>query len=107
MNQEQVTGTIRSVLLFITGYATAQGWIDNNMAIAITAFVLAGIPLAWSLWANSHKQQILAVAAIPNVDKVVLKDPVASNAIPSDKVIAVVDVAPQQTGAGNTVSVKP
>lgn len=78
MNQDQVTGLLRSLVPAIVAYIVGKGWIPASSAAdvgaALTAIGMAG----WSIYVNTKSQQIASVAAMPDVQKVVTSGELAN-----------------------------
>lgn len=52
MTSDQVGGLIRSILLFIGGWAVTQGWLDNGTMVAVVGGIVTVLTAVWSLWSN-------------------------------------------------------
>lgn len=87
MNSDQVVGTIRQFLPFVSGIATALGltWFDGvaSAVLATVGPVGALISLIWSLIDKTKTSTINRVAAMPEVKSVILVDNNAGRATAS------------------------
>jgi hypothetical protein len=80
-NQDQVLGAVRTLLAYICGYAMAQGWINNDQTTLITGVVASLAPLAWSIYVHSDSKKLAAVAALPDVKRIVTVINPVNNAV--------------------------
>ncbi len=85
MNPDQIAGTIRQFLPFVSGIATALGltWFDGVAAAVLNVLgpATALISLVWSLVSKTHASTLTSAAAIPGVSNIVLADTVAGRAL--------------------------
>ncbi len=52
MNGEQVWGVVRTVLAAVGGWATAKGYVSNELLTAILGGVGTIFVAGWSAWSN-------------------------------------------------------
>ena len=91
MNQQQVGGIVRAIMLGASGIlvslgfqqAAGPGW------EALTGMAVAASGVAWSWWVHSTARQIDNVANKDEVVAVVLADQAKAEANPSPKIVAI------------------
>jgi hypothetical protein len=88
MNQDQVLGIARQIFTMAGGIAVGRGWITADMVTAIVGALPALISIYFVYRKASPQGQIAAVAANPDVQRIVTTPAVAAEA-PSDKVRSV------------------
>ncbi len=85
MNPEQLVGTIRQFLPFVSGIAAALGWTwFDGVAGAILATIgpVGGlVSLVWSLVSKKQANIVTAAAAVPGVQSIVLAPTAAGRAL--------------------------
>ena len=85
MNPDQIAGTIRQFLPFVSGIATALGltWFDGLAAAILNVLgpAMALGSLVWSLVSKTHANTLTSAAAIPGVAGIVLTDTNAGRAL--------------------------
>ena len=72
MNKQQFLALIRALLISAgTTGLVSRGWLSNTGLEIIVGFIVAGIPVAWTMWAKSHaslaKQAVAIVNNAPNI----------------------------------------
>lgn len=87
MTQDQLLAVLRQLLSFAGGFAVARGWLTNEQLTAIAGLIPPVVAIWWVWRRSSPSGQIAAVAANPDVSKIVAKADVA-NASPSNKVVS-------------------
>ena len=90
MNPEQMGALVRQALLWGFGFLAARGIVVLDSATTQTVVAsLATLAVAgYGLWQRSKANQIAAVAAMPEIKKVVTVDPALAQSIQGDKVRA-------------------
>ena len=81
MNQDQVLGLVRNLLALGGGIAVGRGWLNSEQLTLIGGAAGTLIPLAWTLFAHTDSAKIAAVAALPDVRKIVTIASPASDAV--------------------------
>lgn len=91
MNQEQLTDLVRHLITTfggaIAGWGAAKGWLSADQILAILnsqtfiGLVGAGIGAVWGLISRTKKNQVNAVAAMPEVKAVVTERTTAGGAL--------------------------
>ena len=90
MNPQQLGAGVRQALLWGLGYLAAHGIIViDDATIQTIVGSVAGLAVAgYGLWQRRKAAQIAAVAAMPEIKKVVTVDPALAQSIQGDKVRA-------------------
>lgn len=90
MNQDQVTGLLRSLVPALVAYAVGKGWVPAASAADVGAALVALGMAGWSIYVNTKSQQIASVAAMPDVKKVITTPEVANTGTlaANDKVVS-------------------
>lgn len=78
MNSDQMLSALRTLIAVLSGVAIGHGWLTADQAATLGANVLAIVgalatlvPLLWGLKSHSDASKIAAVAAMPEVAKIV------------------------------------
>lgn len=87
MTQDQLLAVLRQLLSFGGGFAVARGWLTNEQLTAVAGLIPPMVAIWWVWRRSSPGGQIAAVAANPDVSKIVAKADVAQ-ASPSNKVVS-------------------
>lgn len=72
MNQDQFMGIIRVIVPSVVGWAVGKGWIPIGSSADIGAGIIALALAGWSFFANRDSAKIKAVAALPEVSKILV-----------------------------------
>jgi hypothetical protein len=86
MNYDQALGIARQVFTLAGGIAVGRGWITADMVTAIVGALPALISIYFVYKKASPEGQLAAVAANPEVKKIVTT-PAVATAAPSPKVV--------------------
>jgi len=78
MNSDQVLGALRALVPTIVAYAVGKGWIPAASAADVGAAIIALGAAGWSVYAHTNTNKIAAVAALPDVQKVVTTPTIAN-----------------------------
>lgn len=70
MTQEQIGGTVRTVISFLLGLFAAKLNIDGATVASIAAGASTLIVAAWSIWAKSPANTVASAQALPGVQVV-------------------------------------
>jgi hypothetical protein len=87
VNFNQVRSVIRALVPAILAFAVGRGWMGQEAAADVMAAVVALGAALWGAFENQPKQLVAKVAADPNVNQVVVKDPAVAAAM-GDKVVS-------------------
>ncbi|HEV2570325.1 MAG TPA: hypothetical protein VGU72_01210 [Beijerinckiaceae bacterium] len=87
MTQDQILAVLRQLLSFSGGFAVARGWLTNEQLTALAGLIPPLVAVWWVWRKSSPGAQIAAVAANPDVKKIVTEPDVA-RASPSNKVVS-------------------
>ena len=71
MNQDQLLGLLRNVLALGGGFALGHGYLSGEQVTLIGGIATAVVPVVWSYIANTDRAKLAAVAALPDVKKIV------------------------------------
>lgn len=71
-NIDQVTALIRAVLAIAGTVLTTNGTMSSSLWQQITGVVLMALPIIWSMFVHSDTGKLNAVAAMPEVEKIVV-----------------------------------
>ena len=70
INQQQALDFGTKIVAMIGGFAVGKGWITSDQVVLFSGLAAAIIPLVYSFLANTQKQQIKTVEAMPGVTKI-------------------------------------
>jgi hypothetical protein len=76
INQEQIGGIIRQLILVLSGYAAGRKWIGEDTVQLLVSLAPIVAVVAWGWWARSDKSLIKSAADVPMVTNVVVPAPV-------------------------------
>lgn len=80
-NQDQVLGLVRTFLAIGGGAAIGRGWITGEQLAQIGGLAGSLVPMVWTLFAHADSAKLAAVAALPDVRKIVTVASPASDAV--------------------------
>lgn len=72
-NLDQVMALVRAVLAIVGTVLTTHGTVNETMWQQIVGVVVILVPLVWSMFVHSDGGKLAAVAAMPEVAKIVVK----------------------------------
>lgn len=94
MNQQQILGLVRMLLMTLGSILATKGIIDNASVASDVDLIMTAIgsliavgSVAWSIWRNTHKNTIAAAASLPKVQTIVTTDQTTADKVPSAKVV--------------------
>lgn len=109
MNQEQLTDIVRHLITtfggVVAGWGAAKGWLSADQILAILnsqtfiGLVVGGIGMIWGLISRTKKNQVNAVAALPEVKAVVTEPTVAGATLATAAADNVVPAGSSQAAA--------
>lgn len=70
--QAQVESLVKTLFGFLSGWAVVHGYGDANLWMSLSGIVLGLVPVIWGLVRNTHASQVKQVAALPEVQSVVI-----------------------------------
>jgi hypothetical protein len=79
-NQDQAKSAARTALTALLGFAAGRKWLGEDTVALLGTLAPIAWPFIWGLLAHSDKAKVEAAAALPDVDKVVVK-PTATNGV--------------------------
>lgn len=71
--QAQVESLVKTLFGFVAGWAITKGYGDANLWTALSGIVIGLVPVVWGLVRNTKLSQIQQTAALPEVERVVIK----------------------------------
>ena len=80
-NQDQVLGLVRNLLALGGGLAIGRGWLSGEQVTLIGGAAGSLIPLAWTFLTHTDGAKLAAVAALPDVKKIITVANPASDAV--------------------------
>jgi hypothetical protein len=72
-NLDQVTALLRALLAVIGTVLTTNGTVSSSLWQQITGVIILAIPVIWSMFVHSDTGKLNAVAAMPEVAKIVVE----------------------------------
>jgi hypothetical protein len=82
MNYTQLKQLLSMAVTAGMSYVAGKGWLPQDTASELAAWIVAGIPIAISVWSARDKGKIAAAAQVEGV-KIVAPDPIA-NSLPAN-----------------------
>ncbi len=80
-NQDQVLGLVRNLLALGGGVAIGRGWITGEQLAQIGGLAGGLVPVVWTLFAHTDGAKLAAVAALPDVKKIITVAAPTSDAV--------------------------
>lgn len=71
MNQDQFLSFVRNIIGIGGGYAIGRGWLNSEQVTMLGGIAAAIIPFVWSFTAHTDSAKIKAVAALPDIRKII------------------------------------
>ena len=69
----QIEGAVRTLLMYLLGYAMAKGWIPTGDLAVIVGAILPLLGLVWSWWVNRPTALVQAATSVDAVNVIQLK----------------------------------
>lgn len=79
-NLDQILSLLRAVLAILGTVLTTNGTISSSLWQQITGVILMAAPIVWSMFVHSDTGKLNAVAAMPEVEKIVVAPTTADTA---------------------------
>lgn len=72
MNQDQFLGALKIIVPSAVSYLVGKGYIPAGTAADVGTAIVTVLAASWSWWAHRDSARIAAVAAMPDIAKVVI-----------------------------------